>query len=69
MDCLHTKEYTPLSPGEVEHKFYCRLSQGGVGLTLINELKGKTRRVEYVGTGLPAGTYPSSFPTSDLCGD
>lgn len=68
MNCLQTKEYTPLAPGEVEHKFYCRLSEGGVGLTLINELKGKTRRVEYVGTSLPAGgTFPGTFPTSTIC--
>jgi len=60
--CLMTKEYTPLSPGEVEHKFYCRLSQGGVGLTLVNELKGKTRRVEYVGPALPPGDFPGEFP-------
>ena len=66
--CLMTKEYTPLAPGEVEHKFYCRLSQGGVGLTLINELKGKTKRVEYRGR-LPDGSYPADFPTSENCSD
>lgn len=66
--CLQTKEYTPLAPGEVEHKFYCRLSQGGVGLTLVNELKGKTKRVEYAGTTPPAG-LPATFPTSDSCSD
>jgi len=65
--CLVTKEYTPLAPGEIEHKLYCRLSQGGVGLTLINELKGKTKRVEYVGTTRPAGDFAESFPTSDPC--
>lgn len=65
--CLQTKEYTPLSPGEVEHKFYCRLSRGGVGLTLINELKGKTKRVEYIGTELPDGEFPLDFPTTNIC--
>lgn len=67
--CLKTKEYTPLSPGEVEHKFYCRLSEGGVGLSLVNELKGKTRRVEYIGTALPAGDFPEDFPTSEACAE
>jgi len=68
-ECLQTKEYTALAPGEVEHKFYCRLSQGGVGLTLIKELKGKTKRVEYVGTGLPEGEFPDEFPTPDTCAE
>lgn len=66
--CLQTKEYTPLEPGSIEHKFYCRLSQSGVGLTLVNELKGKTRRVEYVGTVKPDGTYgefPLGLPACD----
>jgi hypothetical protein len=69
LDCLQTKEYTALAPGEVEHKFYCRLSQGGVGLTLINELKGKTKRVEYAGTSKPSGSFPETFPTVDLCSE
>jgi hypothetical protein len=67
--CLQTKEYTTLEPGEIEHKFYCRLSQGGVGLTLIKELKGKTKRVEYVGTAKPDGSYPETFPTSEACAE
>jgi len=67
--CLLTKEYTPLEPGEIEHKFNCRLSEGGPGLALINELKGKTKRVEYVGTARPAGTYPDLFPTGELCSE
>jgi len=65
---MKTKEYTPLSPGEIEHKFYCRLSQGGFGLMLVEELKGKTRRGEYVGTALPGG-LPEDFPTAELCED
>lgn len=69
--CLVTKEYTPLSPGEIEHKFYCRLSHGGSGLMLVNELKGKTRRVEYIGTALPAGEFPDEFPVppDEVCGE
>ena len=65
--CMKTKEYTPLSPGEVEHKYYCRLSEGGFGLMLVEELKGKTRRVEYIGESLPPGAFPDSFPTTDVC--
>jgi hypothetical protein len=66
--CMKTKEYTPLEPGGIEHKYYCRLSQGGLGLMLIEELKGKTKIVEYVGTTRPAG-LPDDFPTAELCGD
>jgi len=43
-DVLKTKEWTPLSPGEVEHKYYAP----GVGLVLIQELKGKTVWVDLV---------------------
>jgi hypothetical protein len=43
-DCLKTKEWTPLSPGEIEQKYYAP----GVGLVLIKELKGKTVRVELI---------------------
>jgi hypothetical protein len=41
-DCLKTKEWTPLEPGEIEHKYYAP----GVGLVFIEELKGKTVKVE-----------------------
>jgi hypothetical protein len=43
-DCLETKEWSPLEPGAIEHKFYAH----GVGLVLIEELKGKTVRSELV---------------------
>jgi hypothetical protein len=43
-DCLLTKEWSPLEPGQIEHKFYAR----GVGLVLVEELKGKTVRSELV---------------------
>jgi len=43
-DCLKTKEWTPLAPGEIENKYYAP----GVGLVLIKELKGKTVRVELI---------------------
>lgn len=41
---LKTKEWTPLEPGVVEHKFYAP----GVGLVFVEELKGKTVQVELV---------------------
>lgn len=42
---LSTKEWTPLSPGDVEVKYYA----AGVGLVLVEELKGKgTERQELV---------------------
>jgi hypothetical protein len=43
-DCLKTKEWTPLDPGVIEHKYYAL----GTGLVLIEELKGKTVRVELI---------------------
>jgi hypothetical protein len=43
-DCLETKEWSPLEPGAIEHKFYAP----GVGLVLTEELKGKTFRSELV---------------------
>jgi hypothetical protein len=43
-DVLKTKEWTPLEPGAVEHKFYA----ADVGLVFIEQLKGKTVRVELV---------------------
>lgn len=57
--CLRTKEYTPLEAGEIEHKNYCP----PYGLMLINELKGKTVRVEYIGSALPDG----DFATEGVC--
>ncbi len=43
-DCLKTKEWTPLEPGEIEHKYYAP----DVGLVFIEELKGKTVKVELI---------------------
>jgi hypothetical protein len=43
--CAKAKEWTPLDPGTVEHKYYAP----GVGLVYIEELKGKTVKVELVG--------------------
>ncbi|MFX0196156.1 MAG: hypothetical protein ACFFCW_08540 [Candidatus Hodarchaeota archaeon] len=43
-ECLKTKEWTPLEPGEVEHKYYAP----GLGLVFIEELKGKTVNFELI---------------------
>ena len=43
-NCLKTKEWTRLEPGNIEHKYYAR----GTGLVLIEELKEKTVRVELI---------------------
>jgi len=43
-DCLKTKEWTPLEPGSIEHKYYAP----GIGLVYIEELKEKTVQVELI---------------------
>ncbi len=43
-NCLKTKEWTPLDPGTIEHKYYAP----GVGLVYIEELKEKTVKVELI---------------------
>ena len=43
-DCLKSKEWTKLEPGNIEHKYYAP----GVGLVFIEELKEKTVKVELV---------------------
>jgi hypothetical protein len=59
--CLVTREWSPLSPGEVEKKWYCKAQDGfSGGLALVEELKGKTLRVEYAGSTLPDTV--DSFP-------
>ena len=69
-DCLMTREWTPLEPGEIEHKFYCpEDGNPGPGLMFIEELKGKTVYVEYIGAdfGAPApGEGDPSFPSLAL---
>jgi hypothetical protein len=42
--CLKTKEWTPLDPGTIEHKYYAP----DVGLVYIEELKEKTVKVELI---------------------
>ena len=48
--CLETKEWTPLEHGAIEHKYYAP----GIGLVYVEELKGKTVKVELVDIELPA---------------
>jgi hypothetical protein len=56
--CMKTKEWTPLEPGAIEHKFYC--SDGLVGeLSLIEELKGKTVIVELIARDVAAPDPPA----------
>lgn len=69
-DCLMTREWTPLEPGEIEHKFYCPEDGNfGPGLMFIEELKGKTVYVEYVGPGpfVAPGEF-EDFPALDEVG-
>jgi len=42
--CLKTREWTPLNPGVIEHKYYIP----GIGLVFVEEIKGKTVKVELV---------------------
>jgi len=75
-DCLKTREWSPLEPGSVEHKFYCPFegeNPGPGGLMFIEELHGKTLYVEYVGpdfSGIVAGLLPgeddAALPSSAL---
>jgi hypothetical protein len=51
--CMKTKEWTPLEPGHVEHKFYCNNGDSGE-LAMVDELKGKTVVVELVGRDVDA---------------
>jgi len=66
-DCLKTKEWTPLAPGEIEHKIYsCEIDPGIGGLVLVEELKEKTvmsELVEFVPEGdAVSGECPDDIP-------
>ena len=66
-----TREWTPLEPGEVEHKFYCPEPDNlGPGLVFIEELKGKTVYVEYIGPdfGITAPGAFDPFPALETAG-
>ena len=61
--CLMTREWTPLEPGEIEHKFYCpEDGNPGPGLMFIEELKGKTVYVEYIGPDFGASAPGEEVP-------
>jgi len=63
LECLKTKEWTPLERGAVEHKFYC--SDGTVGeLSQIEELSGKTVVWELVAHDVPVP--PANEPPAHL---
>lgn len=47
--CIVTREWTPLEPGGIEHKYYCR----DVGLVLVDKLGGKPAAAEAVEIDLP----------------
>lgn len=50
-NCEMTKEFTKLDPGNIEHKYYCRVGdspEDGLGLVYIEELKEKTVIFELV---------------------
>ena len=71
-NCLMTREWTPIEPGEIEHKFYCPSdgNPGPGGLMFIEELHGKTVYVEYIGTDFgddsPLPGEGDSFPSTAL---
>ncbi|QNP40867.1 hypothetical protein [Lysobacter solisilvae (ex Woo and Kim 2020)] len=48
-DCLVTKEWSSLSPGAIEHKYYCP----DLGLVLVREFHGKTTIAETVDIDMP----------------
>lgn len=65
LTCMKTKEWTPLEPGSIEHKYYC--SNGVVGeLSLIRELHGGPVIVELFDTNVSSppvgGGPPSAIP-------
>lgn len=70
-DCLVTREWTPLEPGSVEHKYYCpQYGNPGPGLVYISELKERTVHVEYIGPGFdgsPPGEF-DDFPALETVG-
>ncbi len=63
LTCMKTKEWTPLEPGNVEHKFYC--SDGITGqLALIVGLKGPNEYVEPIVANVAAPPAPAAPPSA-----
>ena len=63
--CMKTKEWTPLEPGEIEHKYYCNDGTNG-RLSLIKELKGKTVIVELIDIDISPPSPPLASPPSPI---
>ena len=62
---MKTKEWSPLEPGAVEHKWYC--SDGTVGeLSLIEELQGKTVIVDLVDRNIKKTPSTGGLPVSPI---
>jgi len=59
--CMKTKEWTPLEPGAIEHKYYCDGS-----LVLVEELKGKTLVVEQFEGDFVAPPPPLAGPPNPV---
>jgi hypothetical protein len=67
--CLETKEWTPLEPGDIEHKFYCFDASGNsAGLVFTEELKDKKVKEEFIGDSLPAAFPGELTPFPAICG-
>jgi len=62
LECLKVKEWNPLGPGNVEHKYYCSDAVSGQ-LVLIEELKGKTVIVDLIDTNVVAPPPPAAPPS------
>ncbi|MGH7801592.1 MAG: hypothetical protein ACREOW_13365 [Thermodesulfobacteriota bacterium] len=72
--CLETKEWTPLAPGNIEHKYYAQGITNGIGgLVLVEELKGKTVMTELADVleVNDTGDCPTSLPNAlyNLCNE
>lgn len=62
MECMTTKEWSPLETGAIEHKIYC--GDGTTGeLVRINELQGKTKVVELIDMNVDAPDPPDAPPS------
>lgn len=59
--CMKTKEWSPLEPGAVEHKYYCDGQ-----LVMVDELKGKTLVVELYDGGFVAPPPPLVGPPDSI---
>lgn len=65
MECMKAKEWSPLEPGHIEHKFYCHDDPEGPGaLLLIHELQGKTVVVDLIEAW--AGPSEAPAPTAPV---